>query len=613
MADTSYVATSVSEPEPITARGPTPRIEDHGLIGDMRTAALVTKDGSIDWLCLPNFDSDACFASLLGRPNNGRWTIAPTVPVRETSRRYRRNTLILETDFVTERGAIRLIDFMPPGRGREHSQVCRLVRCIKGAVPVRSDISPRLAFGRAVPRVMPVDSATTLFAGPDALYLRGGPSPGSPSLVAEFVLSVGDEVSYSLSYGRSYEEPSRAEDVAAAERTTEQFWTRWCSTLHAPGPYQDMVIRSLITLKACIYEPTGGIVAAPTTSLPETPGGVRNWDYRFCWLRDGALSLRSLIFAGLREEAQAFFEWMLRAIAGDPAQLQIMYGIRGERRLSEVELDWLDGYEGARPVRVGNAAFDQRQLDVYGEVAMVLYEASQHFDAHRPEAVRALINIGRHMAQVWQLPDRGIWEMRGPERSFTASKVAAWTAVDRTIRYCEEHGLNEPVDDLRQTRREIFDEVCRQGFNSDRNTFTQYYGGTGLDASLLFIPLSGFLPASDARVVGTVAAIERELLREGLLLRFTPEAEVDGLSGEEGVFLACSFWLAGVYQMMGREDDARRIFERAASTRNDLGLLAEEYDPQTQRQLGNFPQAFSHFALVNAAFALAEDKPMVHG
>jgi GH15 family glucan-1,4-alpha-glucosidase len=609
MANIFNVTTPLPEPEPtITAMGSTPRIEDHALIGDMHTAALVTKGGSIDWLCLPNFDSEACFASLVGNPTNGHWTIAPTVPLREVSRRYRENTLILETDFVTETGTIRLVDFMPPRQSRVHSQVCRSLRCVKGSVPVRSELSPRFAFGRAVPRALSTDGATKLFAGPDALYLRSGMGKEPPSLVDEFVLPEKHEVSYSLSYGYSYEESSRAEDVAQLERTTEEFWTRWCSTLHVPAPYQDIVLRSLITLKACIYEPSGGIVAAPTTSLPETPGGVRNWDYRFCWLRDGALSLRSFIFAGLREEAQEFFEWMLRAIAGDPDQLQIMYGVRGERRLSEVELEWLDGYEGARPVRVGNAAFDQRQLDVYGEVALVLYEASQRFDAHRPEAVRALINIGRHVAKVWHLGDRGIWEMRGPERSFTASKVAAWTAVDRAIRYSEEHGLNDPIDDLRQTRNAIFDEVCRAGFNSDRNTFTQYYGGTGLDASLLFIPLSGFLPASDARVIGTVHAIERELLQDGLLLRFKPESEVDGLSGEEGVFLACSFWLAGVYQMMGREKDARRIFERAASTRNDLGLLAEEYDPKNRRQLGNFPQAFSHFALVNAAFALAEDK-----
>ena len=613
VANRSFVATPVFGPEPaIVAEEPTPRIEAHALIGDMHTAALVTKDGSIDWLCLPAFDSDACFAALLGTTNNGRWRIAPTVPVSEVQLRYRKDTLILETDFITDAGTVRLIDFMPPRRGREYSQVCRTLRCIQGTVPVRSEIAPRFAFGRAVPRILPMDGATKLFAGPDALYLRGGPTDGSPALIAEFPLSQGIEVSYSLSYGRSYEEPPRTEDVAAAERATEEFWTRWCSTLHVPAPYRDMVTRSLITLKACIYQPTGGIVAAPTSSLPETPGGVRNWDYRFCWLRDGALSLRSLIFAGLREEAREFFEWMLRAIAGDPAQVQIMYGIRGERRLSEVELEWLDGYEGARPVRVGNAAFDQRQLDIYGEVAMVLYEASQRFDAHRPEAVQALINIARYTAKVWHLPDRGIWEMRGPERSFTASKVAAWTALDRAIRYVEEHGLKESVGDLREIRKAIFDEVCSEGFNSNLNTFTQYYGGTGLDASLLFIPLSGFLPATDARVIGTVTALERELLRDGLLLRFKPEAEVDGLSGEEGVFLACSFWLAGVYQMMGRKEDARRMFERAASTRNDLGLLAEEYDPKNHRQLGNFPQAFSHFALVNAAFALAEGEAMIH-
>lgn len=478
---------------------------------------------------------------------------------------------------------------------------------------MRSEVAPRLAFGRAVPRMLSSDGTTKLFAGPDALYLRGGPSTGSPSLVSEFRLSEEGEVSYSLSYGRSYEEPPSAEDIAQAERNTEEFWTRWCAKLQVPALYRELVLRSLITIKACIYERTGGIVASPTSSLPETPGGVRNWDYRFCWLRDGALSLRSLIIAGLREEAQAFFEWMLRAIAGDPGQVQIMYGIRGERRLSEAELPWLDGYEGAKPVRVGNAAYDQRQLDVYGELAMVLYDASQRFDVHRPEAVRALIGIARHVAKVWRQPDRGIWEMRGPERSFTASKVAAWTALDRAIRYVEERGLKEQVDELRDMRAEIFEEVCREGFNSDLNTFTQYYGGKGLDASLLFIPLSGFLPATDARVAGTVAAIERELLRDGLLLRFRPEAEVDGLSGEEGVFLACSFWLVAVYQMMGREKDARSLFERASNTRNDLGLLAEEYDPKSQRQLGNFPQAFSHFALVSAAFALAEGKPMIHG
>ncbi len=506
---------------------------------------------------------------------------------------------------------MRLVDFMPPRKGRECSQVCRSVRGISGTVPMRSEMVPRFAFGRAVPRVLSVDGATKVSAGPDALYLRGGPTSGLPSLVAEFLVSEGTEVSYSLSYGASYEEPPCEENVAQAERATEEFWAGWCSKIDVPELYRDLVVRSLITLKACIYEPTGGIVAAPTSSLPETPGGVRNWDYRYCWLRDGALSLRSLVVAGLRDEARAFFEWMQRAIAGDPAQVQIMYGIRGERRLSEVELSWLDGYEGAKPVRVGNAAYEQSQLDVYGEISMVLYEAIKHFGAQHPEALRALITIARHVAGVWQKPDRGIWEMRGPERSFTASKVAAWAALDRAIRYVEDHNLDEPVDDFRKARKAIFDEVTREGFNPKLNTFTQYYGGTGVDASLLVIPLSGFLPVTDARVIGTVAALERELLQDGLLLRFKPEAEVDGLSGDEGVFLACSFWLSGVYQMMGREQDARRIFERAASTRNDLGLLSEEYHPKERRQLGNFPQAFSHFALVSAALALAERKPMV--
>ena len=582
-----------------------PRIEDHALIGDLRTAALVTKDGSIDWLCLPAFDSDACFASLLGTQENGHWTIAPSVAVNEVRRRYREDTLILETDFVTDDGTVRLVDFMPPPKDRQFSTVCRSIQCVEGSVPVRSKVSPRLAFGRAVPRVSSVDGATMLFAGPDALYLRGGPTQQAPALDIEFVLSEGKEVSYTLSYQPSYEKPPAPVNVAQAQRATQRFWNSWCADITAPAQYRDLVMRSLITIKACIYGPTGGIVAAPTTSLPETPGGIRNWDYRYCWLRDGALSLRSLVLAGLKDEAKAFYDWALRAIAGDPSQVQIMYGIRGERRLSEVELPWLSGYEGARPVRVGNAAFEQNQLDVYGELAGVMYDASLKVGALRPEAARAFLTIARYVMNVWQQPDRGIWEMRGPERSFTASKVAAWTALDRAIRYVEEHGVSEPVDDLRQTRQQIFDEVCREGFNRKLNTFTQYYGGTGLDASLLFIPMSGFLGPHDPRVVGTVSALERELMQDGLLLRFKPEGEVDGLAGDEGTFLACSFWLASVYQMMGRTEDAHKTFERAASTANDLGLLAEEYDTTHKRQLGNFPQAFSHFALLNAAFTLA--------
>lgn len=580
-----------------------PRIEDHALIGDLHTAALVTRGGSIDWLCLPAFDSDACFASLVGTADNGHWTIAPSVPVKEVHRHYRENTLILETDFLVDGGTVRLIDFMPPAKDRAFSTVCRTIRCLDGSVPMRSEISARMAFGRAVPRVSSVDGAATLFAGPDALYLRGGPTPSAPALDTEFLLSKGTEVSYTLSYGRSYEGPVRAVSVTEAERATERFWKHWCATLRVPAMYRDVVMRSLITIKACIYQPTGGIVAAPTSSLPETVGGVRNWDYRFCWLRDGALSLRALFLAGLQSEARAFADWILRAVAGDPAQVQIMYGLRGERRLSEVELTWLDGYEGARPVRVGNAAFEQRQLDVYGEVSAVIYDASKMYTL-RPEAVQALLNIARYVSTSWREPDRGIWEMRGPERSFTASKVAAWTSIDRAIRYIEEHGLSVPAEDFRQTRQTIFDEVCREGFNPELNTFTQYYGSSSVDASLLFIPMSGFLPPDDPRVVGTVKALERELMQDGLLLRFKPEGHVDGLSGDEGTFLACSFWLATVYQMMGRTEDARKLFDRAVSTQNDLGLLAEEYDTTRQRQLGNFPQAFSHFALVNAAFTL---------
>jgi GH15 family glucan-1,4-alpha-glucosidase len=590
-----------------------PRIEDHALIGDMRTAALISKDGSLDWLCLPDFDSDACFASLVGTVENGRWKIAPKERVTDVRRRYRKNTLILETDFVTETGMVRLVDFMPPKQDSGYSQICRSIQCIEGSVAMRSEISPRFAFGWAVPRVVPEGGTTKMLAGPDALYLRGGPSKGPPLLMAEFRVSAGEKVSYSLSYGRSYEGTPREEDIIQAERNTEEFWTNWCSSLRVPARYRETVIRSLITLKACIYEPTGGIVAAPTSSLPETPGGSRNWDYRYCWLRDGTYTIRPFILAGLREEAREFFDWILRAVAGDPAQVQIMYSIRGERRLTEVELGWLDGYEGAKPVRIGNAAYNQRQLDVFGELAAVIYEAGKHFDAHRPEAVQALMGIARYVARVWQQPDRGIWEMRGPERSFVASKVAAWTALDRAIRYAEEHNLNEPLHDLREARETIFDEVCREGFNHRLNSFTQYYGGKGLDASLLFIPLSGFLPATDPRVIGTVEALERELMKDGLLLRFVPESEVDGLSGEEGVFLACSFWLVQVYQLMGRKEDAHSLFNRVVSTSNDLGLLAEEYDPKNRRQLGNFPQAFSHFTLVNAAFTLAEEESKGEG
>lgn len=591
---------------------PRPGIEDHALIGDMHTAALITKGGTIDWLCLPAFDSDACFAALLGTPENGYWRIAPSAIEAKTLRRYRKDTLILETDFTTETGTVRLVDFMPPWTGRDHTEICRSVECLEGKVPMRSELTPRFAFGRAVPRVAQREEATQTLAGPDALYLYGGPTPGSPKLAADFLLSKGDMVSYVLGDARSWEAPPHPSNYFRAERETEEYWRLWCSKIQAPARWRDEVFRSLITLKACTYEPTGGIVAAPTTSLPETPGGERNWDYRFTWLRDAVLTVNAFMRSGLTTEAVPFFRWGLRAVAGDPAQVQIMYGIRGERRLSEVQLDWLEGYGNAKPIRVGNAAYEQFQLDVLGELSGVIYEASKKPEIQGPlgqAAEQALFNTAHYVASAWRKPDRGIWEMRGPERSFTASKVSAWTALDRAIRYIEERGSTEPLDDLRTERAAIFEDVIRNGFDKEQNTFTQYYGSKGLDASLLFIPISGFLPATDSRVVGTVAAIERELLQDGLVLRYKPEGAVDGLSGEEGVFLACSFWLAMVYHMQGREEDARKLFERILSLANDVGLLAEEYDPKGRRQLGNFPQAFSHFPLINVAYLLSEQKP----
>jgi GH15 family glucan-1,4-alpha-glucosidase len=588
-----------------------PLIEDHALIGDTYTAGLVAKNGSIDFLCLPAFDSDACFASLLGTNENGHWTIAPTGEVLEVRRRYRGDTLILETDFVTSSGTLRVIDFMPPRR--EYAHIVRVVECIDGRVPVRAELKPRFAFGFAVPAIMEGRAWTFAFAGPDGLFLRGGPTFGPPALTAHFTLSAGDRIPYVLSWVPSWrEEPPPAVDAFEAEQETEAFWKRWTSGIRPPARYRDAVVRSLITLKACTFGETGGIVAAPTTSLPETPGGERNWDYRFTWLRDASLTLNAFIRAGLRHEGRSFFYWTQRAIAGDPGQMQIMYGLRGERRLSEVELPWLTGYGGARPVRIGNGAYDQFQLDVLGEVAAVLYVGATQFGESSAPGRRSLLGIAEHVAKTWRNPDRGIWEMRGPERHFTASKVAAWTAIDRAIKALEDSSLERPdpetLQRLRKVRQEITDEVLREGFNRELNSFTQYYGGKGLDASLLFIPLMGFLPAKDPRVVSTVAALERELMEDGLLLRFRPEGDVDGLSGEEGVFLACSFWLVNTYQMMGRQADATALFERLLSICNDVGLLAEEYDTKRKRQLGNFPQAFSHFALVNSAYELTQTR-----
>jgi GH15 family glucan-1,4-alpha-glucosidase len=586
-----------------------PPIEDYALIGDRRSAALVSRNGSIDWLCWPAFDSDACFAALLGGPENGRWQICPAIEVRRVQRRYRKDTLILETEFETAQGRLRLTDFMVPGE--RQPQLVRRLECLDGEVPVRSELSPRFSFGFAVPRVADFDHSTRAMAGPDAIYLRGGPRSGPPKLIDQFTVKKGEGISYVMTYGSSFAgAPPGGVDPVSAERATASYWTKWVSQIEPPSKHRDEIVRSLITIQACTYAPTGGLVAAPTTSLPETPGGVRNWDYRYTWLRDSVLAVRALMAAGLRDESRNFANWLIRAIAGDISQVQIMYGLRGERRLTEAEIPWLRGHLDSRPVRVGNGAYTQFQLDVFGEVAAVLRFSYERFKSLAPEAGRAMINTAQFAATHWRVPDRGIWEMRGPERSFTASKVSAWAAIDAAIRTVEETKLDYDVSELRKVRQEIFDEVMAKGWNPKLKTFTQYYGGTELDASLLFIPLLGFLPATDPRMVSTVEALEHGLMDHGLLLRFKADeaGAVDGLSGKEGVFLACSFWLADAYYLMGRKDDAIALFEKLLALSNDVGLLAEEYDPEGQRLLGNFPQAFSHFALVNCAYLLFDQK-----
>ncbi|MFY1825967.1 glycoside hydrolase family 15 protein [Myxococcus fulvus] len=586
-------------------------IEDHALLGDLYTAALVARDGSIDFLCLPDFDSDACFASLLGTPDNGRWKLAPKSPVREVRRRYLGKTLVLETELVTDEGTVRLVDFMPIREGSPH--LVRFVEGIQGSVKMRSELRPRFANGYTVPLLSKRDGIGAAIAGPDALYLRGGPGEAPPPFESEFTLRAGQRIPFVLSWGRPYEAIPEVLDAEAALRDTQAYWEDWASKIRLPARYQDAVVRSLLTLKACSFQPTGALVAAPTFGLPETPGGERNWDYRFCWIRDAALTLNALMLGNLTDEAEAFGNWLLNAIGGAPDQLQIMYGIRGERRLTEVPLDWLGGYEGARPVRIGNGAYSQFQLDILGEFAAVLYLHSRLKGRMTERAQKALKSVATHVSQVWTQPDHGIWEMRGPKHDFTASKVSAWTAVDRWVRVIEEYGLKEDKAPFVKLRQTIFDEVCSKGYDARRNTFTQYYGSKGVDASLLFIPLSGFLPPDDPRVAGTVLAIEQELMPEGLVLRYRTEDSVDGLEGEEGAFLACSFWLANTYHLMGRTEDAQRFFDKLLGLSNEVGLLAEEYLPKERRLFGNFPQAFSHLALVNSAYLLAEGhKPPMH-
>ncbi len=581
------------------------RIEDYALIGDTQTAALVGKDGSIDWLCLPRFDSPACFAALLGDESHGRWLIAPAEDVERTERRYREGTLVLETDFHTAGGVLRVVDSMPVRD--EAPDVVRLARCLEGRVTVRMELVLRFDFGRVVPWVRRTqDGGLTAVAGPDAVHLiPGRPTRGRDlTTVAEFELDAGDEVPFVLTWFPSHEPVPTPVDGLAATRDTTAWWEQWSARSNFDGEHRGLVQRSLITLKALTYAPTGGIVAAPTTSLPEAIGGVRNWDYRFCWVRDATLTLQSLMHAGYIDEARAWRDWLLRAVAGSPSEMQIMYGPAGERRLTELELDWLPGYEGSAPVRIGNAASDQFQLDVYGELMDALAQGRDGGIEADDAAWRLQVALMDYLESAWQEPDEGIWEVRGKRRPFVHSKVMAWVAFDRAVRMVERYGQDGPVDRWRALRAAVHREVCEQGYDPERKTFTQSYGSRGLDAATLMVPLVGFLEPTDERVVGTVDAIQRELCRDGFVLRYDTSEADDGLPPGEGAFLPCSFWLADCLTLIGRHEEARRMFDRLAGLANDVGLLAEEYDPGLQRLVGNFPQAFTHVGLVSTAINL---------
>ncbi|MFF7215569.1 glycoside hydrolase family 15 protein [Streptomyces sp. NPDC008238] len=591
------------------------RIEDYALIGDMQTAALVCRDGTVDWLCLPRFDSPAIFAGLLGTEEHGYWRLGPahangTRPPAATRRRYRGDSLVLESEWDTPRGTVRVIDFMPPRDGAP--QLIRIVEGVSGRVPMRSALRMRFSYGWVVPWVHKVGERTVAVAGPDSVWHDTDVETYGKDLTtyADFTVSPGDRIAFTISWQPSHKEPPPLAEPEASLEATEDFWREWVAQCTYHGPYRDAVVRSLITLKALTYGPTGGIVAAPTTSLPEDIGGVRNWDYRFTWLRDAAITLSSLLRTGYRDEARAWREWLLRAVAGDPENLQIMYGIAGERELGETELDWLPGYEGSIPVRVGNGAAHQLQLDVYGEVTEALHLAHMTGLARNDYASLLQIRLIQYLEDHWDEPDEGIWEVRGPRRHFVHSKVMAWVAVDRTVKLIESGEVDGPLERWRELRDEIHRDVCEKGYDKERNTFTQSYGSRELDASLLLIPQVGFLPPDDKRVIGTIEAIQRELSTEdGFVLRYPTDAppggeNLDGLPGDEGAFLACSFWLADDLAMIGRVDEARRLFEKLLALRNDLGLLAEEWDPRLQRQVGNFPQAFSHVPLIDTALRL---------
>ena len=583
-------------------------IEDYALIGDLQTGALVSRYGAVDWLCFPRFDSGALFAALLGTTENGHWTIQPRGEFRPLSRRYRDDTLVLESELETDTGVVRLIDFMPP---REtNPDLVRIVEGVRGRVDMRMELALRFDYGSIVPWVRTLENTLVAIAGPDAVLLRTPVEHEGRDLrtYGEFSVAEGDRVPFVLRWFPSDQTPPEPIEPERALEETVAFWEEWAAVCKFEGRWHAAVHRSLLTLKALTYAPTGGIVAAPTTSLPEWIGGVRNWDYRFCWLRDATLTLLALIRGGYVDEAGAWRDWLLRAIAGSPDDLQIMYGVAGERRLTEIELGWLDGYEGSRPVRIGNGASGQRQLDVYGEVVDALYQARRQGLAPSDDAWRLTCRLIDWLESGWQEPDEGIWEVRGPRRHFTHSKVMAWVAFDRAIKMVERIGRDGPVDRWKSIRREIRRDVLEKGYDADRGTFVQFFGSDRLDASCLLIPLVGFLPATDERVVGTVRAIEQDLVRGGFVERYRADeenADVDGLPPGEGVFLPCSFWLAAVLHQQGRCDEAVALYDRLLALRNDVGLISEEYDPERGRLVGNFPQAFTHIGIVETAFTLS--------
>jgi GH15 family glucan-1,4-alpha-glucosidase len=591
-------------------------LEDYGLIGNMISAALVGRDGSIDWLCLPRFDSPACFAALLGDHTNGCWRIAPKDPSYRAKQSYVAGTAVLETRFETESGVAVVTDFMPLSHDEERVDVVRMVRCERGEVAMEMELVLRFNYGQAVPWVRHRDYGLSAVAGPDAVELHTRvPLEGRDmTTVSEFTVPEGKTVPFTLSYHPSHKDPHFVPDRNESLMRTVRWWRSWvdhCTFPQDNPKWHDAVVRSLITLKLLTYQPTGGIVAAPTTSLPEAIGGSRNWDYRYCWLRDSALTLYALVNSGYRDEAEAWREWVLRATAGHPKQIQIMYGIAGERWLNESEIPWLAGYADSKPVRVGNGAADQLQLDVYGEVADTLYVARQiglgPLDGGKFNTV-----VLEHLETIWQSLGNGIWEMRGPKRAFTHSRVMCWAAFDRAVKLAEQFGVEGNVERWRSVRDTIHDDVCKNGFDASINSFTQYYGGKSVDASLLLMAQLGFLPPDDPRILGTVKAIEDRLLHDGLVLRYLTEDADDGVGGKEGAFLACSFWLADAYALIGRKEAAVELFEHLLSLRNDLGLLAEEYDTIGKRLVGNYPQGFSHLGLINTANTLAGRRPTAH-